>query len=110
MENFFSTEWKTLGIYDAIKLSTIEIVIDRELLMVAKSFWCSVNNTMVLPIGLIGLIMLDISAILSTSPFGLPVNTILPGYEFDLDLKSLFDKRTIEALKKKHQEPPKEEL
>ncbi|KAM1265610.1 hypothetical protein ACFX2J_035278 [Malus domestica] len=37
MERFFGEEWKTLGIYDAIKFSTMEIVMDKELLMAALS-------------------------------------------------------------------------
>ncbi|KAM1654996.1 hypothetical protein PS1_007207 [Malus domestica] len=103
MEKFFSKEWKTLGIYDAIKLLTVEIVMDQELFTVALSFWCSATNTMVLPLGPIGSTVLYISAILGTSPSGLPVDTILPGYQFNLDLKSLFDDRVVEALKKKDQ-------
>ncbi|KAB2608823.1 hypothetical protein D8674_011991 [Pyrus ussuriensis x Pyrus communis] len=85
-------EWKSLGTYDAIKLSTVEIVMDRELLMEPLSFWCSATNTMVLPLGPISLIVHDISAIFGTCPSGFPVDTVLPGYQFDLDLKSLFDK------------------
>ncbi|XP_068323205.1 uncharacterized protein [Pyrus communis] len=110
MEKFFSTEWKTFGIYDTIKLTTVEILIDWELLMAALSFWCSATNTMVLPLGTIGLTVLDISAILGSSSFDLLVDTVFPGYQFDLDLKSLFNERALEALKKKDQEALKEAI
>ena len=110
MEKFFSTEWKTHGIYDAIKLSTIEIVMDQELLAAALSFWYSTTNIMVLPLGPNGFTVLDISAILGTSPSGLPVDTVIPGYQFDLDLKSLLDEHAFEAVKKKDQEATKEEV
>ncbi|KAM2182057.1 hypothetical protein ACFX1Q_032592 [Malus domestica] len=63
MEKFFNKEWKVVGIYDAIKLLTIKITMDKELLMAALGFWCSTTNTMVLPLGLIGPTVLDISAI-----------------------------------------------
>ncbi|KAM1161046.1 hypothetical protein TB2_000182 [Malus domestica] len=81
MEKFFSKEWKILGIYDVVKLSTIEIAMDKALLMAALGFWCSTTNTMVLPLGLIGPIILDISAIIgvfrltSPSPGAHPTST-----------------------------------
>ncbi|KAB2608832.1 hypothetical protein D8674_012000 [Pyrus ussuriensis x Pyrus communis] len=84
------TKWKTLGIYDGIKLLTIEIVMDQKLFPMALSFWCSATNTMVLPLGPS---LLDISAILGTSLSSLLVDTILLGYQFDLELKSLFDEQ-----------------
>ena len=54
LEKFFGQEWRALGIYDAIRLSTIEIAMDKELLMAALSFWCSATNTMILPLGPMG--------------------------------------------------------
>ncbi|KAM2151451.1 hypothetical protein ACFX1R_045894 [Malus domestica] len=110
MEKFFIMECKTLGIYDVIKLSTVEIIMDQELLMEALNFWCSTTNTMVLPLSPIAPTMLDISAILGTSPSGLPIDTVLSRYQFNLDLKSSFDECVIEALKKKYQESLKEEV
>ncbi|KAB2626929.1 hypothetical protein D8674_020547 [Pyrus ussuriensis x Pyrus communis] len=89
----FKAQSGTLSIYDAIKLSTIKIAMDWELLTAALSFWCSVTNTMVLPLGPIGPTVLNISVILGTSPYGLPVDVVLPGYQFNLDLKALFEER-----------------
>lgn len=53
---------------------------------------------MVLPLGLIGPIVLDVMAILGTSPHGLPVDLILSKYEYDLHLKMVFDERAHEVL------------
>ena len=110
MEKFFGQEWRALGIYDAIRLSTVEIAMDKDLLMAALCFWCSATNTMVLPLGPIGPTVLDISAILGTSPSGLPVDAALFGCSSNLDLKALFDARAIETLRRSGQEPSKEEV
>ena len=110
MEKFFGQEWKALGIYDAIRLSTVEITIDKELLMAALSFWCSATNTMVLPLGPIGPNVLDISAILMTCHSGLPIDAALFGCSSNLDLKALFDARAVEALSWDGQEPSKDEV
>ncbi|KAB2617584.1 hypothetical protein D8674_013453 [Pyrus ussuriensis x Pyrus communis] len=110
IEPHFSDEWKTLGIFYSIKLSTFEINMDRELLMAALSFRCSATNTMVHPLGPIGPTVLDITAILGTSPSGLPIDTKLSHYQFDLDLKTIFDDYVIEVLTKKHQELSKEDM
>ena len=110
MEKFFSQEWKALGIYDAIRLSTVEITMDQELLMAALSFWCSATNTMVLPLGPIGPKILDISAIIGTSPSGLPIDVALLGCSSNLDLKALFDARVVETLSRDGQEPSKDEV
>lgn len=100
MEKFFGEQWKALGIYDAIRLSSLEIAMDKELLMAASSLWCSATNNMILPFGPIGPTILDISAILGTSPSGIPVDAALSGYPSNLDLKALFDKRALETLSK----------
>ncbi|KAM1999672.1 hypothetical protein ACFX16_007076 [Malus domestica] len=92
MEKFFDKEWEALGIHDAIKLSTIEIAMDKELFMAALSFWCSATNTMIFPFGPITSIILDISAIFGTFPSGFPVDATLFGCPSNLDLKALFDK------------------
>ena len=110
MEKFISQEWKTLGIFDAIRLSTVEIAMDKDLLMAALSFWCSATNTMVLPLGPIGNSVLDISAILGTSHSGLPVDAALFGCPSNLDLKTLFQARAVETLSRSSQEPSKEEV
>lgn len=111
MEPHFGADWKSLGIFDAIKVLTIEVNIDRELLLAALSFWCSATNTMVLPFDLNGPTILDITAILGTSPFGLPIDTTLSQYQFDLDLRMIFDKLTLEVLKNDNQEEvPKDEV
>ncbi|KAM1895732.1 hypothetical protein ACFX13_044445 [Malus domestica] len=78
MEKFFRKEWKILGIYDAIKLSTIEITMDKELLMAALGFWCSATNNMVLLFGLIGPTILNISAIIEDFPFRSPYRRLPP--------------------------------
>ncbi|KAM1896152.1 hypothetical protein ACFX13_044824 [Malus domestica] len=91
MEKFFGKEWEALGIHDDIKLSTMEIAMDKELLMVDLSFRCSTTNTMILPFGPITLTILDISTILGTSPLGIPVDAALFGCSSNLDLKALFD-------------------
>ena len=110
MEKFFGQEWKALGIYDAIRISTIEIAMDKELLMAALSFWCSATNTMTLPLGPIGPTILDVSALLGTSPFGLPVDAALFGCSSNLDLKALFDARAVETLSRDGHEPSKDEV
>ena len=110
MEKFFSQEWKALGIHDVIRLSTVEIAMDKELLMAALSFWCSATNTMTLPLGPIGPTILDVSAILGTSPSGLPVDAALFGCSSNLDLKALFDARAVETLSRDGHEPSKDEV
>ncbi|KAM2335747.1 hypothetical protein ACFXTH_013125 [Malus domestica] len=63
--------------------------LDRELEITALSFWCSATNMMVLPLGLFGPIVMDITAILGTFPTDLPVDnslfqvSIQPGLEDD---------------------------
>ncbi|KAM2542723.1 hypothetical protein TB2_022120 [Malus domestica] len=110
MEKLFSNEWKILGIYDAIKLSTIKIAMDKELLMAALGFWCSATNLMVLPLGPIGGTILDISAILGTSPSGLQIDISLSRCPSNLDLKMLFDECAVGSPRKKNQEHLKEEV
>lgn len=92
------------------ELSTIEMNIDQELLIATQSFWCSTTNTMVLPLGPIGPTILDITTILGTSPSDLPVDVAFFGYEFDLDLKTVFDKHAIEVLTKKDHKSLKDEV
>ncbi|KAM1690305.1 hypothetical protein ACFX14_031909 [Malus domestica] len=72
MEKLFSEQWKALSIYDAIHLSSMEVILDKELLLAALCFWCSATNTMVFPLGPIGPTILDLTAILGTSPTGIP--------------------------------------
>ncbi|KAM2220626.1 hypothetical protein ACFX1S_019813 [Malus domestica] len=91
MEKIFGEQWKALGIYDDIHLSSMELVMDNELFMAASSLWCSATNTMVLPLGPMGPTILDITAILGTSPFGIPVDATLSGYPSTIDLKVLFN-------------------
>ncbi|KAM2224810.1 hypothetical protein ACFXTH_018882 [Malus domestica] len=110
MEKFFCKEWEALDFHDAIKLSTMETTMDKELLMVALSLWCSANNTMVLPFGLITPTILYILAILWTSPSGIPIDAGLIGCPSNLDLKVLFDERVVETLSQEGQEPSKEEV
>ncbi|KAM2561556.1 hypothetical protein TB1_012615 [Malus domestica] len=74
MEKLFGEQWKALGMYNAIHLSSMEIILDKELLLAALCFWCSATNTMVLPIHPIGPTILDITAILGTSPTGIPID------------------------------------
>ncbi|KAM1301295.1 hypothetical protein ACFX2H_012350 [Malus domestica] len=88
----------------------MDITMDKELLMAALSLWCSTTNTMVIPFGPITPTILDISAILRTSPSGIPINTTLIGYPSNLDLKVLFDERAIKTLSQEGQEPSKEEV
>ncbi|KAM2457977.1 hypothetical protein ACFX1W_006828 [Malus domestica] len=107
MERFFGKEWKTLGIYDAIKFSTMEITMDKELLMEALSLWCSNTNTLVFPFGSMTSTILDISAIIGTSPSSIPVDTTLIGCSSNLDLKPLFDDQAVETLTQDGQEPSK---
>ncbi|KAM2380727.1 hypothetical protein ACFX1X_041853 [Malus domestica] len=105
MEKLFDEQWKALGIYDAIHLSSMD-----ELLLAALCFWCSATNTMVLPLGPIGSTILDLTAILGTSPTGILVDSALPGYPSNLNLKALFDKRALETLSSEGQTPSKEEV
>ncbi|KAB2607144.1 proline-rich protein 12-like [Pyrus ussuriensis x Pyrus communis] len=110
MRSFFGEEWKALGIYDAIMLSTMEITMDKELLMAALTLWCSATNTMILPFGPLGPTVLDVSAILGTSPSGLPIDAALSGCPSSLDLKALFDERAVETLSRGDREPSREEV
>ncbi|KAM1042594.1 hypothetical protein ACFX2J_033769 [Malus domestica] len=68
MEPYFDSEWKALGIFYVIKLSTIKMSLDREFMMAALSFWCSTTNIIVLPLDLLGPTILDMTAILGISP------------------------------------------
>ncbi|XP_070676385.1 uncharacterized protein [Malus domestica] len=110
MERLFGEQWKALGIYDAILLSSMEIVPDKELLQAALCFWCSATNTMVLPLGPIGLTILDITAILGTSATGIPVDATLSGHPSNIDLKTLFDRRASETLNRDGHIPSKEDI
>ncbi|KAM1891444.1 hypothetical protein ACFX14_034728 [Malus domestica] len=110
MEKIFGEQWKALGIYDAIHFSSMEVILDKELLLAALCFWCSATNTMVIPLGPIGPTILDITAILGTSPTGIPVDAALSGYPSNLDLKALFNKRALETLRGEGQSPSKEEV
>ncbi|KAM2068870.1 hypothetical protein ACFX16_000450 [Malus domestica] len=104
MESHFGASWKKLGVFDAIKLSTIEISIDQELLIATLSFWCPTINTMVLHLNPIRPTVLDVKAILGTSPSSLSIDTAIFRYQFDLDLKKVFEEHAYEVLKKKDQE------
>ena len=83
--------------------------LDRELVMAVLSFWCSATNTMVLPLGPIGVTVLDITGVLGTSLFGLLIDIALSGSKFDVDLKTTFEERVVEALTKEDQRPSKED-
>ena len=83
---------------------------DRELLMAALSFWCSATNTMVLPLGPIGPTILDVSAILGTSPSGISIDASIFGCSSSIDLKALFEARAVETLSRDGHEPSKEEV
>ncbi|KAM2233746.1 hypothetical protein ACFXTI_012071 [Malus domestica] len=107
MEKLFGEQWKVLGIYDAIHLSSMEVILDKELLLAALCFWCSATNTMVLPLGPIGPTILDLTAILGISPTGIPIDAALSGYPSNLNLKALFDKRALETLSDEGQIPSK---
>ncbi|KAM1048221.1 hypothetical protein EV2_028167 [Malus domestica] len=110
METLFSKEWEALDIHDNIELSTMKIVMDKELLMAALSLWCSATNTMILPFISISPTILDISTILRTYLSGIPIDATLIGYPSNLDLKVLFDERAVETLSQEGQEPSKEEV
>ncbi|XP_070668827.1 uncharacterized protein [Malus domestica] len=110
MERLFGEQWKALGIYDAILLSSMEIVFDKELLLAALCFWCSATNTMVLPLGPIGPTILDITVILGTSATGIPVDATLSGHPSNIDLKTLFDRRAFETLNHDGHIPSKEDI
>ncbi|KAM1738535.1 hypothetical protein ACFX11_014345 [Malus domestica] len=110
MEKLFGEQWKALGIYDAIHISSMEVIMDKKLLLAALCFWCSATNTMVIPLGPIGPTILDITAILETSLTGIPVDAALSGYLSNLDLKAFFDKRALEMLSDEGQAPSKEEV
>ena len=83
---------------------------DKDFLMATLSFRCSATNTMVLPLGPIGPNVLDISAILGTSPSGLPIDAALFGCSSNLDLKALFDARAVETLSRSGQDHSKDEV
>ncbi|KAM1362013.1 hypothetical protein ACFX2H_026892 [Malus domestica] len=108
MERLFGEQWKALGIYDAVLLSSMDVVLDKELLLAALCFWCSATNTLVLPLGPIGHTIVDITAILGTSATGLPIDAALSGHPSNIDLKMLFDRRAFEALNRDGQIPSKD--
>ncbi|KAM1831415.1 hypothetical protein ACFX13_021514 [Malus domestica] len=110
MERLFGEKWKILGIYDAILLSSMDIVPDKELLLAALCFWCSATNTMVLPLGPIGPTILDITAILGTSATGIPIDATLSGHPSNIDLKTLFDRRAFETLNSDGHIPSRDEI
>ncbi|KAM1242646.1 hypothetical protein ACFX2G_034980 [Malus domestica] len=110
MESYFGDEWKALCNFYAIKLSTMEMNLDLELMMAALNFWCSASNKMVLPLDPFGPTILDMTAILGTSPTGLSVDTSLAGYKFDSNLKMAFEERVVEDLTKGDHRPSKEEV
>ncbi|KAM2145742.1 hypothetical protein ACFX1R_049264 [Malus domestica] len=110
MEPYFGVAWKKFDIFDAIKLLIIESSMDQELLMVAISFWCSATNTMVLHLGPIGATVLDVTASIGTSPNDIPISIALSGYQFDLDLKMVFEECVYEILKKKGDKVLKDEV
>ncbi|TQD98833.1 hypothetical protein C1H46_015476 [Malus baccata] len=110
MEKLFDEQWKALGIYDVIHLSSMEVILDKELLLTALCFWCSATNTMVLPLGPIGPTILDITAILGTSLTGILIDAALSGYPSNLNLNALFDKRALETLSNEGQAPSKEKV
>ncbi|KAM2322441.1 hypothetical protein ACFXTH_019109 [Malus domestica] len=97
MEKLFGGQWKALGIYNAIHLSSMEVVLDKELLLAALCFWYSPT-------------ILEITAILRTSPTGILIDAALSRYSSNLDLKVFFDKRALETLSGKGQVPSKEEV
>ncbi|CAN6547661.1 unnamed protein product [Malus baccata var. baccata] len=110
MEKLFGEQWRSLGIYDAILLSSMDVVLDNELLLAALCFWCSATNTMVLPLGPIGPTILDVNTILGTSAARIPIDAALFGYPSNLDLKMLFDRRAFETLSSEGQKPSKEDV
>ncbi|KAM1568297.1 hypothetical protein ACFX1Z_046741 [Malus domestica] len=91
MERLFGEQWRALGIYDAILFSSMDVILDKELLLAALCFWCSATNTLVLPLGPIGPTILDVTAILGTSATGIPIDAALSGHPSNIDLKTLFD-------------------
>ncbi|KAM1010274.1 hypothetical protein ACFX2C_045771 [Malus domestica] len=107
MEKLFGEQWKDLGIYDVILLSSMDVVLDKELLLATLCFWCSATNTMVLPLGPVGLTILDITAILGTSATGIPIDAALSRYPSNLNLKALFNRRAFETLSSEGQIPSK---
>ncbi|KAM0968543.1 hypothetical protein ACFX13_017184 [Malus domestica] len=88
MERLFGEQWKALGIYDVIHLSSMEVILDKELLLAALCFWCSATKTMVLPLSPIGPTIFDLTAILGTSPTGIPIDAALFGYPSNLNLRA----------------------
>ena len=88
----------------------MDIVPDKELLLAALCFWCSVTNTMVLPLGPIGPTILDVTAILGTSATGIPIDAALSGYPSNIDLKTFFDQRAFKTLNRECQIPSKEDI
>ncbi|KAM1203910.1 hypothetical protein ACFX2J_019668 [Malus domestica] len=83
----------------------MEIAMDKELLMAALSLWCSATNTMVFPFNPITPTILNISAIIRTSPSGIPIDATFIECPSNLDLKALFDNQAIEILSQEGQEP-----
>ncbi|KAM1157002.1 hypothetical protein ACFX2B_027426 [Malus domestica] len=65
---------------------------------------------MVFPLGPIGPTIFDITAILGTSPTGIPIDAAFFRYPSNVDLKALLDKRALETLSGEDQAPSKEEV
>ncbi|KAB2611705.1 hypothetical protein D8674_019737 [Pyrus ussuriensis x Pyrus communis] len=84
--------------------------LDRELVMAVLRFQCSAINSMVPPFGPLGSTVLNMTAILGTSPTGLSIDISLAGYKFDSDLKTIFEERVVEVWTKGDQKPLEEEV
>ncbi|XP_024167710.1 uncharacterized protein LOC112174204 [Rosa chinensis] len=86
VEKRFGEIWKRLGIYDAIKLSTITIPCDRSLLAAAMCFWSSQTNSLELQFGALSPTLIDIAAIIGLPPHGQVVDIVFAEGKFDIDL------------------------
>ncbi|PRQ28558.1 putative aminotransferase-like, plant mobile domain-containing protein [Rosa chinensis] len=86
VEKRFGDVWRRLGIYDAIKLSTITIPCDRPLLVAAMCFWSSQTNSLELQFGALSLTLIDKAAIIGLPPHGQVVDIVFAKGKFDIDL------------------------
>ncbi|KAK9943085.1 hypothetical protein M0R45_008706 [Rubus argutus] len=74
MEFFFADHWQRIGIYEAIKLTELDIVVEKPILAAALSFWSSATNTMNLPLGYMSPTILDICTLIGLSHVGVEIS------------------------------------
>ena len=79
MEHFYADHWKRIGIYDTIKLTEQDIVVEKPLLAAALCFWSSATNTMNLLLGPMSPTVMDMCILIGLQPTGAEIG---PSHKF----------------------------